>query len=289
MKSLGLNSPSSQSRLLVRGALLLLLALPFAAVAASVWEINLVGDMSDEGRALPRPAPGQPIYYYPIVRGYTELGPKQTGVIEQPPSAKEIVHHLAAALSAQGYFVTHEVEVPAKPDTSSRPAGAAPAMAKAFSPPPSLILVFHWGALRAEKLDSTLGADATAGPTPAAVINQDKMIGLIAGKKFDSTVDFGLGTEKILEGVQDDRYFVMISAYDFKAYFEQHKKVMLWAAKMSVPTNDVTMAQVLPTLIDNGGAVFGRETVGPKVLDVPAVLPDGKVDVGTPTVVEPKK
>jgi hypothetical protein len=288
MNSVRLNSSGSRSSRLVHGALLLLLALPFAAVAASVWEINLVGDMSDEGRALPRPAPGQPIYYYPIVRGYTELGPKQMGLIEQPPAAKEIVHHLAAALSAEGYFVTHEVEVPAKPD-SSHPPGTMPTMTKAFSPPPSLILVFHWGALRAEKVDSTLGADATAGPTPPAVINQDKMIGLIAGKKFDSTVDFGLGTEKILEGVQDDRYFVMISAYDFKAYFEQHKKVMLWAAKMSVPTNDVTMAQVLPTLIDNGGAVFGRETIGPKRLDVPAVMPDGKVDVGTPTVVEPKK
>jgi hypothetical protein len=254
-----------------------------------VWVINLVGDMSDQGRDLPHPAPDKPVYYYPIVRGYTELGPTQTGLIEQPPPAKEIVHHLAAALSAQGYLVTHEVEVPAKPDAPSPSPQTTPTMSKAFSPPPSFILVFHWGALRAEKLDSTLGADATAGPTPPAVINQDKMIGLIAGKKFDSTVDFGLGTEKILEGVQDDRYFVMISAYDFKAYFEQHKKVMLWAAKMSVPTNEVTMAQVLPTLIDNGGAVFGRETIGPKRLDVPAVMPDGKVEVGTPIVVEPKK
>jgi hypothetical protein len=280
--------PSSPARASFLGALLFLAALPLAGFAASEWEINLVGDMSEQGRDLPHPAPDKPVYYYPIVRGYTELGPKQTGLIEQPPPAKEIVHHLAAALSAQGYFVTHEVEVPAKPD-SSHPAGTAPAMTKAFSPPPALILVFHWGALRAEKLDSSLGADATAGPTPPAVINQDKMIGLIAGRKFDSTVDFGLGTEKILEGVQDDRYFVMISAYDFKAYFEQHKKVMLWAAKMSMPTNDVTMAQVLPTLIDNGGAVFGRETIGPKRLDVPAVMPDGKVDVGTPTVVEPKK
>jgi hypothetical protein len=270
--------------------MLLLLARPLAALAApSVWQINLVGDMSEQGRTLARPTPGQPVYYYPIVRGFSELGPKVTGVVEQPPSAKEIVHHLATALSAQGYLVTHEIEVPGKPGPDPHPDGTAPAKAKAFSPPPSLILVFHWGSLRAEKLDSGLGGDVTSSTAPPAVINQDKMIGLIAGRKFDRTVDFVLGTEAILAGVQDDRYFVMISAYDFKAYFEQHQKMMLWVAKMSVPATEVTMAEVLPALIDNGGTVFGKETIGPKVIDVPAALPNGKVEVGTPTVVEPKK
>jgi hypothetical protein len=53
---------------------------------------------------------------------------------------------------------------------------------------------------------------------------------------------------------------------------------------MSTPSGGTTLADALPVLIKNGGAIFGRETVGPKSIDVP-VVPEGRVEVGTPTVV----
>lgn len=267
-------APSSPFRLSAPWVLLLALVLPASAFAATVWEISIVGDMDNEGRAVTRPSADKPAYYFPVVGGYQELGTKDRGV--KPPPARDIVHELAASLAHEGYLVSQEVEVPA-------PAGSATPKVKALSPPPSLVLVFHWGYINPEKLDS--GDDVMAATSTPDVLNRDKILGLTAGKHLDSIVDFGsLQTQAIMDGVVDDRFFVMISAYDFKAYNEQHKKVRLWVAKMSVPSAGSTMAEVLPVLIKSGAPLFGRETIGPKSVDVP-IVPAGRVDVGTPTVV----
>jgi hypothetical protein len=240
-----------------------------------VWNINLVGDMYQDGRNVTHPTPDRPAYYFPVVGGYQEMGTKDAGL--QPPPAKEIVHALATTLAREGYLVSQEITVPAK--------GGAPA-AKALSPPPSLVLVFHWGYLNAEKFDTS--ADVMSSSQSTTVINRDKILGLTAGKNLDSIVDFGLQTQTIMEGIVDDRFFVMISAYDFNAYNQQHKKVRLWVAKLSVLSAGTTMTEALPALIKNGGAVFGRETMGPKTIDVP-MAPERHVEIGTPTVVPPDK
>ena len=259
--------------------------LPCGALASNVWQINLVGDLYAAGRDVPHPTPDQPVYYFPVVTGYAERGARLAGKGEEPPPKRNMVHDLAVALAAQGYRVTQEIEVPANAKASSRPGETSPATVRALSPPPALLLVFSWGSLRPEKLDA--GADFTFN-APPSVLNQNQMIGLTAGKNFDSIVDFGTRTEEIWDGVQDDRFYVMVSAYDFEAYNQKHKKVLLWVTKMSLPAADVTMAEVLPALIKVGGPLFGRETIGPKVVDVPNVR-EGRVEVGTPTVVPPDK
>ncbi len=267
----------SRSGAVICWAILFTAMLPLRLTATSVWQMSLVGDMYDEGRKLTHPTREQPVYYFPVVLGFAELGAKIAG--DKPPPAKGIVHELALALAVQGYRVSREIEVPA-------PAGSATATppaahAKALEPPPSLILVFSWGSLRPEKMD--VNADVMDS-TPPVVLNQNQMLGLIAGKNFDSIVDFSSRTQEIWSGVQDDRYFVMISAYDFNAYQQQHKKVRLWVAKVSVPADGENMAEVLPALIKTGGAIFGHETIGPTVLDVPTVR-EGRVEIGTPVVV----
>ena len=265
----------SSTRALLAGVFALL---PCGAFAAStVWSINLVGDMYAPGRELPHPTADKPVYYYPIVAGYSERGAKLAGQGEEPPPAKSMVHDLAVALATQGYRVTREIEVPASAKAST--------MVKAFSPPPALLLVLSWGSLRPQKLEG--GAELTDN-SPPPVLNQNQMIGLMAGKNFDSIVDFGTQTEAIWDGVQDDRFFVMVSAYDFVAYNQSHKKVLLWVTKMSVPTAGATMAEVMPALIKAGGPLLGRETIGPNVVDVPSAR-EGKVEIGTPTVVPPEK
>jgi len=270
----------------IRSFLIFVFALlPCCANASNVWQINLVGDMYAAGREMPHPTPDKPVYYFPIVTGYSERGAKLAGKGEEPPPKKNMVHDLAVALAAQGYRVTQEIDVPAKASASSRSAETPPATVKALSPPPSLLLVFSWGSLRPEKLG--VGDDFTSN-SPPQVLNQNQMIGLTAGKNFDSIVDFGTRTEEIWDGVQDDRFFVMVSAYDFVVYNQNHKKVLLWVTKMSLPAAGVTMAEVMPALIKAGGPLFGRETIGPKILDVPNAR-EGRVEIGTPTVVPPDK
>ncbi len=239
---------------------------PFVARAADpTWQFNLVGDMYNEGRGLHHPTPDKPVYYFPIVRGLSHLGAKNAG--DPDPSSKEIVHHLALALAREGYRVSSEIDVPGK--------------GKALQPSPALILVFYWGSINPDTLD-----DGDASNTnPAAILNQDQMISMTAGKQTSNLGDWGLQTEAVMQGIHDDRYFVMVSAYDFATYNQQHKKIKLWVAKLSVPSQGTTMAEVFPELIKTGAQIFGRETSGPKILDVP-VAREGRVEIGTPTVKE---
>src|SRR4051812_39374387 len=86
-----------------------------SSFAEPTWPLNLVGDMYAAGREVPHPTPGKPVYYFPIVRGYQQLGAKPSG--EQPPSVKDTVHQLAAALAHEGYLVSSEVPAPASAKT----------------------------------------------------------------------------------------------------------------------------------------------------------------------------
>ncbi len=254
---------------------------PLHSQADPVWEINVVGDMYQEGRVFAHPTPEKPAYYMPIVKGFVELGAQVAG--DAPPSAREMVHNLAVALASQGYLASRQIQVPAPRGTPKGPDGTVPATVPAFQPAPSLIIVFNWGSLRAQTID--LNSDVTTS-NPAAVINQNQMLGLIAGKNMDSIADFGMKTEQIMSSIGDDRYFVMLSAYDFNAYVTKHKRTVLWVAKVSVPSQGQNMTAVMPTLIKQGAPLFGRETMGPKQMDVPSV-PVGHVEIGTATEVPP--
>jgi hypothetical protein len=260
-------------------ALLFTALAPFRAFAATDLQITLVGDMYDAGKKVSRPTPEQPAYYYPIVDGYAETGSSEAG--RKPPPTLEVVHHLAKALASQGYLVTREMEAPGQ--ANARASGTT------LSPRPSLVLVFNWGYLTPMILNQdftnnsqSLNGDVnmvnpqtfTAAPT---ILNRDKMLGLVAGKNYDSVADFGPRMDQIEQSIRDPRFFVMVSAYDFGDYFQRHKKTLLWVAKISTPATVATVSDTL-LLIDSGAALFGRETLGPKTV----VGTEGRVEVGTP-------
>ena len=242
--------------------------------AATNRELNLVGDMYPEGYRVEHPSPSKPVYYFPFVHEFREIGSGSAGV--KVTTKRQFIHALAASLYAEGYVATHEVQAAGKEGAASR----------ALAGPPSLVLVVDWGMIHPELLDGSLGGDATTSTAPPQVINQAQMIGLTAGKDFDSTVDFGDETERLLQGLVDDRYFIMVSAYDFEQYFHNHKKVLLWVSKLSVPSVGVDMDQAISALTKYGGSVLGRATRGPQIKEA-ADIPEGSVKIGEPTEIKP--
>ena len=242
--------------------------------ADPVWQINIVGDMYSDGRKLEHPTPAKPAFYLPVVAGYAELGGHWDG--DAPPPPRQMVHSLALALADQGYLATRQIEVPAPPGTPAGPDGKHPATVKAFQPAPSLIVVLSWGAIHAQAVN--LNADVTT-DQPPLVANGNQILGLIAGKNFDSVADFGMKTSELIESVGADRFFVMISAYDFAAYTARHKRVLLWVAKMSVPSTGESMQQLMPILIKQGAPMIGRESLGPKEITLPSIK-SGHVEIG---------
>ncbi len=148
----------------------------------------------------------------------------------------------------------------------------------AKTPAPTIILVFHWGYMN-PKIDDT-GDDEN----PQQIFwNQKEMLALVAGNTLGNISSLSFEREDILQNARDDRYFAIVSAYDFAAAKEKKKKLH-WQAKMSTPSNRVSLAEVIPSMITAGGPHFGRETKRPDSIAAP-LAKEGKVEVGTPVVV----
>jgi hypothetical protein len=144
---------------------------------------------------------------------------------------------------------------------------------------PSLLLVFYWGYMNPQITEF-----GTPDDSQKVFFNQREMVALLGGQTLGN-LDLDFEREAVMQGAEDDRYFVVVSAYDFAAARQQHKKILLWQARMSTPSGGVTMAEVIPALITAGGPQFGHESLRPVWVTAP-VAREGKVDVGTPTVKE---
>jgi len=216
-------------------------------------DVNVVVDMTDAGRKISPPTKEKPAFYYPVLAGYRESGSLVAGEKSPPPTP--VAKLLAKALAAQHYYVMGTK-----------------------TPAPTLILVFHWGYMNPQ-IDDTGDPD-----NPQTIFwNQKEMLALVAGNTVKNVGAFGSERDDILQNIRDDRYFVIVSAYDFEAAKEK-KKVLLWQAKMSTPSNRVSLAEVIPSMITAGGPRFGRETKLPESVTAP-LAKEGKVDIGTAVVV----
>lgn len=244
--------------------------------------VNVVVDMTPEGQKAAHPTPDHPAYYYPVVGGYKQEGQAIAG--DKPPNQSELLHLAALELAKQGYLVVH----PGK------------------TPPPDILLVFHWGPINPETLDlndvfgggtADTGADAIGGGPAAAfaaqsanspansliTFNSKEMLSILAGNTLNNINDPS-GVQAMIEASQEDRYFIVITAYDYPATMRQKKAVPLWQAKMSIPSAGVAFDDVTPALIAAGGPLFGRETTLPQQITFP-ITPQGHVIVGTPVLV----
>lgn len=217
-------------------------------------DVNVVVDMTEAGQKITPPTKARPAFYFPVLAGYRESGSLVAGEKSPPPTP--VAKLLAKALAAQHYYVMGTK-----------------------TPPPSLILVFHWGYMNPQIDD--IGDNENPQPL---FWNQREMLSLVAGNTLQNVGPLGFQREDILQAAREDRYFVIVSAYDFEAA-KTKKKVLLWQAKMSTPSNRVSLAEVIPSMITAGGPRFGRETKLPESVTAP-LAKEGTVEIGTPTVVD---
>jgi hypothetical protein len=222
-----------------------------AAGAEPRTEVDVVVDMTPQGRKVAPPSPGHPVYYLPVMGGFQELGTVVAGAPPPPPPVA-VAKAVAQALASQGYRVV---------DAAHRQA--------------ALVLAIHWGSLNPQIEKDPVTGDRV-------FFNQHQMLAMTGGNTLGN-LDLNFEREAVLQGAERDRYFIAITAYDFEAYHQRHKKVLLWQAKMSVPSERLALGDVLTVLVRAGAPLFGRETVRPKMLILP-VTPEGRVEIGVPTV-----
>jgi hypothetical protein len=231
-------------RFRVRVALVSALFLSGSALVGR--DVTVVVDMTPEGRKAVHPTADRPAYYLTVMRGYQELGVIPAG--EKPPTPQEIFSVVMPELAKQGYVG-----------------------AEANHHAPDLVIDFAWGIIA-----------PTDSSAPNA-LNEKQRYALVLGGTFADVVPVeSFGHNEFMAAANDRRYFVVVTAYDYAAWAKQRRHLILWKAKMSVPSPGVYFDDVLVSLAKAAGPSFGRETdTHPRV--VPAD-PGGRVDIGTATV-----
>lgn len=258
-------SLSDRRRRLMVGIALAGLAWPATGRAAMETAVTVVVDMSDYGRKVPPPTEKRPDYYLPAVGGYLERGAIIIGGPRPPPEAS-VEEAVAVELAKEHYLVMDRQH------------------------PPSIVLSIFWGSMNPQWV---LVPQITPSTSPGVFSMGMFSRGGIANRKEETSLVAGLSAAKMDghwtawtrmdQAVYDDRYFVMIFAWDYRYYQSTHKRRALWQAKMSLPSYRTSLGEALPVLLAAGGPHFGRETKMPAL--VRATLPAGTVKVGTPTVI----
>ena len=251
--------------------LIALLAAGLAAECqADPWggklQMAVVAEQADHAVKLTPPTAEKPAYYVAYDAGYIEEGDPIAGV--NPPPAIAVTQALSAALASQHYL----------------PAPATSA--------PSFLLVYHWGLLNRDthQIRSIFKIQP----------NLKARIGLVAASKYAQRMEEDImdrrqpvsvhipildpTEQNLLQLAGDDRYFVIVSAYDFAALTRRETK-LLWRFKVSTRSAGAAMAEALPTLLRGGAPYFGRDLADTQYATEPLV-PEGRAEVGTPKAEE---
>ncbi len=88
--------------------------------------------------------------------------------------------------------------------------------------------------------------------------------------------------EALVSEIEQNRYFVVLMAYDFQLMWRQKKHKLLWDARFSIDQRHTDFAKALPAMAMYASAYFGQDSDGL----VRHPIPEGHVNVGEPTLIE---
>lgn len=242
-----------------------------AAAKKDKAEVVANAELTEEGLKTPRPTPGKPVYYVPVIQGWHETGKIVAG--EEPPKRADVLRQLAQALAKEGYVLQA-----LRPDANTTV--------------PSLIIHVAWGYMNPDVVETGAldlgtgngGSMSPAGlrsdPTQATAVdfNANDMVTLVVGSTLGRlTALTQADWEKVGVAVGEGRYFIIVSAYDFAASLKGEQK-LLWCTRMSTARQGVWMSDVVPALVATGASLFGRESDLPTWKTFPVRA--GRVDLG---------
>jgi hypothetical protein len=82
--------------------------------------------------------------------------------------------------------------------------------------------------------------------------------------------------DDLISEIEEERYFIVLMAYDFDALWKRKQHKLLWVTRFSIRARGTNFTEVLPAMVKQASQYFGQSTNG--LLRKP--LPLGRVDVG---------
>lgn len=81
----------------------------------------------------------------------------------------------------------------------------------------------------------------------------------------------------LIAELEEDRYFIVLMAYDFDGLWKHRRHKLLWVTRLSVRARGTNFAAVAAAMVQQASGYFGRSSGG-LLRDA---LPEGRVDIGT--------
>jgi hypothetical protein len=204
-----------------------------------------------EAKGFPRPTPAQPAYYLAMAGGYHAEGPQRGRDNAETVTADSVWPALEKTLAAQGYL-----------------------RATKDTPPPSLLIVFHWGTMSPDVVEVADGQPL--------IVNEKNVGNLVGVTRVDRHLESEFG--QVYHNATEPRYLIIVTAFDYaQATAKQRQKVVIWRTRLSVPMQGTTLPDAIVPMLVTGAPFFGRDSGQPKEIRWDA----GKVEIGEARVVEP--
>lgn len=109
----------------------------------------------------------------------------------------------------------------------------------------------------------------------------DDLVGTDHGKYLAHTA-LGWRTNDEVSEIEENRYFVVLMAYDFQIMWKQKKHKLLWETRFSINERHNQFDRALPEMAQYASRYFGQPTNGLLRTGVP----EGNVEVREPTLIE---
>jgi hypothetical protein len=104
-----------------------------------------------------------------------------------------------------------------------------------------------------------------------------EMVGL---EKFRGTVFNSFLRQEVIDDVEENRYFVVLMAYDFQRLWQHKQRKLLWETRFSIRERHNDFSRALAAMAENASRYFGQDSHGL----IRKRLPDTYITFGEPKV-----
>ncbi|RXK56504.1 hypothetical protein ESB00_11745 [Oleiharenicola lentus] len=281
-----LSAPVCYRRLV---SVLLGLLLPAGSLLAGKNDAIAICSTAAPGYVRPLDEKGKPVpETYVFMEGiHLEGGTRDRS--EERMTYEEITRTLAVNLARQNYFPTRDVsaaqalirvywgttQIYEDPQRDQNLAALNSAMANAQSQMESGGQV-DTTELKQAINDNALAADGVEG----AIERNARLLGYKRSLlKEEKNMMASVAEQTMRMELSEERYFVVLMAYDFQFMKREKKPKLLWVTRLSIRTPGNNFTEALPALAVAGAEVYGRNLDGLERIKV-RDLPGGEVILG---------
>ena len=142
-------------------------------------------------------------------------------------------------------------------------------------------LAAYSSALTVMSIENQMRSDADFQNAKMLGYDSSDLVGTEKAKYVRGTA-FGVERNDLYEELEENRYFVVLMAYDFQLLWKEKKHKLLWETRFSIGERHNAFDKALPVMVRYASQYFGQNSNGL----LRTRVPEGTVQVKDPTLIE---